>query len=66
MDWNQADVELWAACVTCSRSFFVTSDGATAPDGVACPVCAEPPARFEWRRGDKIVDVKALAPDAVI
>lgn len=66
MDWNEPDVELWAACDTCSRSFFVTSDGATAPEGVVCPVCAEPPARFERRRGDKIVGVAALAPDAVI
>lgn len=55
---NAPDAELWAACDTCSRSFFVSSAASAAPETVICPVCGEVPARFEQRAGDEVVAVR--------
>lgn len=60
------DVELWAVCTTCDRSFFVASEATGLPATVMCPVCAEMPERVEQRAGDRIVGVQALVPDVLI
>lgn len=60
---SAADIELWAACETCSRSFFVPPATLAAPESVICPVCAEPPTRVEQRSGDAVVGVHMVCAD---
>jgi hypothetical protein len=60
------DIEMWAVCGPCSRSFFVPADRASQPETVICPVCAEMPARLERRCGDDVIVVTPVAPDVLI
>lgn len=60
-----SDAELWAVCGPCRRSFFVSSETATVPETVACPVCAESPERFEQRVDDQVVGLLTTPSQAL-